>query len=133
MDFGLAKMSSLLYIGADDLGDWSLPAASGTPEYISPEQVSGRDSDGRGDLYSVGVVLYEMLSGRRPFEQTTADAMLRAHIQEVPPRFAERGLAHVPVAVEEVVRRRAWPSIQTIAPETPPSWPRATRLPSESG
>ena len=106
MDFGLAKMSSLLYIGADDLGNWSLPAASGTPQLVAPEQASGRDSDGRGDLYSVGVVLYEMLSGRRPFEQTTADAMLRAPHSGGSAPLRERSLAHVPVAVEEVVRRR---------------------------
>ncbi len=64
MDFGLAKMSSLLYISPDDIFDYTLPPAAGTPEYIAPEQVRGNEMDGRGDLYSVGVVLYEMLTGR---------------------------------------------------------------------
>jgi serine/threonine protein kinase len=104
MDFGLAKMSSLLYIGADDLVNSPAPSASGTPEYIAPEQACGHDLDARGDLYSVGVVLYEMLTGRRPFEQKTAEALLRAHAQEEPPTFAERGIRHVPPAVEAVVR-----------------------------
>lgn len=104
MDFGLAKMSSLLYIGADDLVNSLTPSASGTPEYIAPEQACGHDIDARGDLYSVGVVLYEMLTGRRPFEHTSADALLRAHAGETPPTFAERGIRHVPLAVEEVVR-----------------------------
>ncbi len=104
MDFGLAKMASLLYIGADDLVNAAAPTASGTPEYIAPEQARGLDLDARGDLYSVGVVLYEMLTGRRPFEHASADALLRAHAQDAPPRFAERGITHVPPDVETVVR-----------------------------
>src|SRR5205823_13790966 len=67
MDFGLAKMHSMLYISPDELVDFNLPAASGTPEYISPEMVRGGEMDARGDLYSVGVILFEMLTGKRPF------------------------------------------------------------------
>lgn len=104
MDFGLAKMASLLYIGADDLIDFTLPAAAGTPEYIAPEQALGQDIDARGDLYSTGVVLYEMLSGRRPFEHGRPEDLLHAHARAEPPSFAERGIAHIPPAVEEVVR-----------------------------
>src|SRR5262245_24019757 len=63
MDFGLAKMSSLFYISSEDLVNMPVPTASGTPEYISPEQVRGNEVDQRGDLYSVGVILFEMLAG----------------------------------------------------------------------
>ena len=104
MDFGLAKMTSMLYISMDELVDYTLPPAAGTPEYISPEQVRGSEIDGRGDLYSVGVMLYEMLSGQRPFDGSV-DYLLTAHSDERPPTFAERGLPDlVPPAVEEVVR-----------------------------
>jgi serine/threonine-protein kinase len=105
MDFGLAKMSSLLYISPDELFDWSLPAAAGTPEYISPEQVRGTDMDGRGDLYSAGVVLFEMLTGRRPFEHASVQGLMQAHAEQPPPSFADRGVTGVPPAVEAVVRR----------------------------
>src|SRR5262249_32426052 len=105
MDFGLAKMSSLLYISPDELFDWSLPAAAGTPEYISPEQVRGNDMDGRGDLYSAGVVLFEMLTGRRPFERASIRGLMPAHAEQPPPSFAARGVTGVAPAVEAVVRR----------------------------
>lgn len=104
MDFGLAKMPSLLYIGADEVSDCSLPKASGTPEYLAPEQALGQEMDGRGDVYSVGVVLYEMLSGRRPFEHPNAEALLVAHLREEAPSFAARGISDIPPAIEVVVR-----------------------------
>src|SRR5262249_24610266 len=68
MDFGLALMANALYIPKERLAN---PAdffsASGTPDYICPEQVRGDEMDARGDLYSVGVILYELLTGRVPF------------------------------------------------------------------
>jgi eukaryotic-like serine/threonine-protein kinase len=105
MDFGLAKMSSLLYIAPDELFDFTLPPAAGTPEYIAPEQVRGNEMDGRGDLYSVGVVLFEMLTGSRPFTAPTVPELMKAHAEQPPPTFAELGLTDlVPPAVERVVR-----------------------------
>jgi serine/threonine-protein kinase len=105
MDFGLAKMSSLLFISKEELVDFNLPPASGTPEYIAPEMVRGNDVDGRGDLYGVGVVLFEMLTGRRPFVSPTVPELLRAHAEERPPTFAALGLQDfVPPALETVVQ-----------------------------
>jgi serine/threonine-protein kinase len=104
MDFGLAKMTTMLYISPEDLVDFNLPPASGTPEYISPEMVRGIDLDGRGDLYSVGVVLFEMLSGRRPFVRDSVEKLMLAHADDRPPSFAEVGQRDlVPGAVEAVV------------------------------
>ena len=121
MDFGLAKMSSLLYISPDELFDYTLPPAAGTPEYIAPEQVRGNEMDGRGDLYSVGVLLYEMLTGRRPFVGDSVQELMHAHAEQPPPTFAELGLAEqIPPAVERVVAL-ASPSTPTNgrrAPET---------------
>ncbi len=104
MDFGLAKMESMLYISAEDLIDFNIPAASGTPEYISPEMVRGSDMDGRSDLYSVGVLMFEMLAGRRPFVHGNVEKLMLAHAEEPPPSFAQVGLVDaVPSAIEEVV------------------------------
>ena len=104
MDFGLAKMSNVLYIAPEELIDYRLPPAAGTPEYISPEQVRGSDMDGRGDLYSVGVVLYEMLTGRRPFNQPVVADLLSAHANQKPPTFAEMGVTDIAPAIEQIVR-----------------------------
>ena len=104
MDFGLAKMSSMLYISPEDLIDFNLPAASGTPEYISPEMVRGNDLDGRGDLYSVGVMLFELLIGRRPFIHGSVEKLMLAHADDRPPRFADLGLPDlISPALEAVV------------------------------
>jgi serine/threonine-protein kinase len=105
MDFGLAKMTSMLYISPDELFDFNLPPASGTPEYISPEMVRGNDMDGRGDLYSVGVVLFEMLTGQRPFLHHSVEMLMLAHANERPPTFAELGMGNAfPRGLEAVVR-----------------------------
>jgi serine/threonine-protein kinase len=105
MDFGLAKMSSGLYISPDELVDFSSPTTAGTPEYMAPEQVRGQDLDPRGDLYAVGVILFEMLTSHRPFEHTSVQALLQAHTDEPPPSFADKGMGDmIAPAVEAVVR-----------------------------
>jgi serine/threonine-protein kinase len=105
MDFGLAKMSSMLYISPDELVDFTLPAASGTPEYISPEMVRGTDMDARGDLYGVGVILFELLAGRRPFVDGSIEHLMLAHRDDPAPSFREIGLPNlVSPALEAVVQ-----------------------------
>ena len=92
MDFGLAKMTSGLYIAPDELQNYPEPSASGTPEYICPEVVRGMSVEPRSDVYSVGVLLYEMLAGRRPFEGENPQHLMRCHDKLMPPKFAEIGL-----------------------------------------
>jgi serine/threonine protein kinase len=60
----------------------------GTPQYLSPEQALGEEVDGRADVYSLGVVLYEMLAGRLPFEARTTGGLLAKQIIEMPPPLA---------------------------------------------
>ena len=79
-DFGIAKLlestAHLTQIGT----------SVGTPTYMSPEQFRGdEDLDGRSDVYSLGVVLYEMATGRPPFLGTTAQALQWKHLNELPP------------------------------------------------
>ncbi len=105
MDFGVAQMSSLLYISPDEVFDCTLPPAAGTPEYIAPEQVRGNEIDHRADLYAVGVLLFEMLTGQRPFVGATVNELLTAHANQAPPTFAELGLANLaPPALEQLLR-----------------------------
>jgi serine/threonine-protein kinase len=78
-DFGLAR--------AADAGDGPTEAGTvlGTPHYMSPEQVRGRPVDRRADVYSAGVMFFELFCGRRPFEAESALALLRAHADTAPP------------------------------------------------
>ena len=102
LDFGLAKV-------ADDGSNEGLTKTGqvfGTPAYMSPEQARGQRCDLRTDLYAVGVMLYEMLAGRRPFDGESPISILVKHINDAPPALTTPadGPA-VPVALQEVVFR----------------------------
>lgn len=81
LDFGIAKVHT---------PDQAVPqtmhgAIFGTPEYMSPEAARGEDVDHRADVYSVGVILFDMITGRPPFEAETAAEVLAMHINTTPP------------------------------------------------
>jgi hypothetical protein len=83
-DFGIAKAA------ATAGGDLTLSGTVlGTPKYLSPEQVQGKEPDARADLYSLGVVLFEMLVGRPPFQESTDMATALAHVQNPVPDLAQ--------------------------------------------
>jgi serine/threonine-protein kinase len=82
VDFGLAKLLA-------DAGAASSGAVVGTPFYMSPEQCLGEPLDARSDVYSLGTMFYEMLSGKRPFEAETVSGVINRHLQEPPPPLAE--------------------------------------------
>src|SRR5262249_56395534 len=78
----------------------------GTRVYIGPEQGRGEPMDHRGDLYSVGVILYELLTGKLPFNGTVPLDILMAHSTEKPPSFAQVGAPGVvSSAVEAMVMK----------------------------
>ncbi|MFN8587743.1 MAG: HEAT repeat domain-containing protein [Candidatus Eisenbacteria bacterium] len=76
----------------------------GTPEYISPEQITGHDVDARTDLYSLGAVLYELASGKQPFAGANAVNVLFQHLEADIPRLSSV-VAGIPSAVDELVMR----------------------------
>ncbi len=103
MDFGLAKLLEPSHGHPGNITGAEF--AIGTPGYMCPEQAKGEEMDHRGDLYSVGVILYELLTGRLPFAGTSTMDVLIAHATEAPPAFLKVGAADwVPPAIEAVVQ-----------------------------
>jgi len=104
MDFGLAQLGAGPYIPLEKLTGSGNSIGGGTPDYMCPEQIRGDAVDHRADLYSVGVVLFKMLTGRLPFGEfsVTADILL-AHAEQPPPPFSAMNDRALP-AVEAVVR-----------------------------
>src|SRR3984957_2509501 len=80
VDFGLAKMR----VETQQPGITSPGIVCGTPEYMSPEQARGDPLDARGELYSVGVLLYQLLTGRLPFEADSPTQVVLSHLTEIP-------------------------------------------------
>ena len=96
-DFGVARLAE----GSTD-GRGSHPASIvGTPRYMAPEQGRGRATTPATDVYSAGVVLYEMLSGAPPFSASSAVELALLHLQEPPPPLSPR----LPAPLVEIVER----------------------------
>jgi Tol biopolymer transport system component len=100
LDFGIARR---LHV-PQDVTTTRVPvdsAVAGTLAYMAPEVVRGEPQDERSDLWSLGVVLYEMASGRRPFEGTNVFDVAGAVVRDAPPQLPE----HVPASLRSVVER----------------------------
>ncbi|HEX8155268.1 MAG TPA: protein kinase, partial [Thermoanaerobaculia bacterium] len=101
LDFGLAKSFLRAPDDATELILSRADTVSGTTPYMSPEQLLGEPLDGRSDLFSLGVVLYEIATGRRPFDRRTAAATINAILMADPEPLNETEL----VALEPVILR----------------------------
>ena len=99
MDFGIARA---LQSGVTSMTQTGMVV--GTPQYLSPEQALGRTVDARADLYSVGCLLFELLTGRLPFDGDTAFSIAYKHVQEQPPAPSSINRAISP-AVDALVAR----------------------------
>jgi serine/threonine-protein kinase len=98
-DFGVAFMA-----GARRLTWRWFSTALGTPDYMSPEQIQGKRGDARSDVYAIGVMLYEMLAGRVPWEGDNALSVMSQHISAPVPPLHEINSA-VPPPIEGIVRK----------------------------
>jgi len=97
-DFGLSKLTAISrHLTRSGMG-------VGTPDYMSPEQAQGRAVDGRSDLYSLGVMLYEMAAGRLPFDADSGLGVVVKHITEEAPPLRELRPDASP-ALEHVIRK----------------------------
>ncbi|WP_407559909.1 protein kinase domain-containing protein [Streptomyces sp. 184] len=99
MDFGIARA---VQSGVTSMTQTGMVV--GTPQYLSPEQALGRGVDARSDLYSVGVLLFELLTGRLPFDADSPLAIAYAHVQEQPPTPSSINRT-VPPVVDALVAR----------------------------
>jgi serine/threonine-protein kinase len=110
LDFGIAKVP---------MGDGAAPGSIqgpqpitkvgmvfGTPEYMSPEQALGQAVDGRADLYALGVMLFEMLAGVRPFSSKSQVGILGQQLGQAPPKVADRSPGiRIPAQVEQIIQK----------------------------
>jgi serine/threonine protein kinase len=104
LDFGLAKLVRPLSATDKTLPHTHPGAVFGTVGYMSPEQASGLDTDFRSDHFSLGVILYELLTGKRPFDEPTAAETLAAIIRTEPRPLSERNPS-VPPELQRIVSR----------------------------
>jgi len=102
LDFGIAKLTGVNAIARTQTG-----VVLGTPEYMAPEMVIGDPVDGRADLYAIGLILYELLAGRRPWAFLSGGTdfdIMRAHVEK-PVTSPREHRPEIPEALERIVMR----------------------------
>jgi len=96
-DFGIAKFSQA------QSGNMTGSAIIGTPAYMAPEQAQGETVDGRSDIYALGIILFEMLTGRQPYEADTPMAVALKHITEPVPHILDAN-PKLPAGMEPIIQ-----------------------------
>ena len=124
LDFGLAKLreieGGMVYDAETESNMTEAGHMLGTPAYMAPEQARGKEIGFRADVFSVGIVLYEMLAGERPFVGSSAIDVIAAITRDDPPRPSEKNES-IPTSVDDLVMRclakkaDARPSMQELA------------------
>ena len=104
LDFGLASVACVPVPGGAVVEETISGAVVGTVGYMSPEQARGERADHRTDIFSLGCVLYELISGRRPFQGATPAETIAAILRDDPPPLAV-GDRPIPPALDAIVRR----------------------------
>jgi eukaryotic-like serine/threonine-protein kinase len=102
LDFGLAKIKSGELLGS--FVQAQTTGLMGSPFYMAPEQWSDEEIDARADIYSIGVILYQMLAGDVPFKGSSIPSVMKKHLTQAPPSFQSMGVS-VPLRVENAVMR----------------------------
>jgi serine/threonine protein kinase/Flp pilus assembly protein TadD len=104
LDFGLAKVNETVPFDATITSATQIGAILGTAAYMSPEQAAGKPVDARSDIFSMGVLFYEMLSGKRAFSEETPISTMAAVLHKEPPPLREIA-PQVPPELEDIVVR----------------------------
>ncbi len=102
LDFGLAKIKSGELLGSFVAAQTT--GLMGSPSYMAPELWSDDEPDARADVYSLGIILFQMLSGEVPFRGSTIPSIMKKHLTQPPPSFSEQGVI-VPKEIEAVVKK----------------------------
>jgi eukaryotic-like serine/threonine-protein kinase len=113
LDFGIAKLH--LEEGSGNRPLTQIGTIFGTPQYMSPEQGQGRTVDGRSDLYALGVILYEMLAGKLPFDADDLIVLITRHVTEPPPPLPEAVPAPIRALVGELLEKKPEARVQSAA------------------
>lgn len=95
-DFGLAAQTKLFLEGTDII--------SGTPHYISPEQIKGVSISPSTDIYSTGILFYQLLTGEIPFKATKVEEIFKMHLEKDLPKISQ-SVRTIPMAIEQIIRK----------------------------